>query len=214
MSQPTKLYHSLFVLQTCDTVIQRVIDRTRKMEKGQLELIADEHFLVDNALLIILELNNFLDEYEKYFHRVELAYQHRVIIFKKIIRPIIDQIKKWTELRKVRNLFIAHNCRDDAGRFYVPDITKYDVPKNTLDFHIISDFMKYISALLLTEFEKEIQEMFSYIIQFIPPARSQHDIPALNNALTAMENEVNQLCEQYGKAYRLNDVMKYLPPSE
>jgi hypothetical protein len=214
MDKPIKLFNTLFVLHKCDVVIQRVIDRTRKLENGELKLIADPEFLVDNATLIILQLNIFLDEYEKRFEDVENNYRQRVEEFKKIVLPIIELIKKWTELRKFRNLFIAHNCRDVKGNFFVPDITLYDVPKTTLDFHMISDYMKYIMQLMYKEFKPEIQQMILYIAGFVPPTKSEHNIADLNTDLEKMIDEVNALCQQYNKSYRLTDIMLYLPPDQ
>ena len=101
MNQPIKLYQSLYILQKCNVVLQRVVSRTRSTVDGKLDLIADDEFLVDNTMLIILQLTIFLDEYEKHFHRVELGYQQRVIIFKKIVSPIINQIKMCTVMDKL-----------------------------------------------------------------------------------------------------------------
>ena len=211
---PVKLYNSLFILQKCDTVIQRIISRTVGTNEGQLDLIVDQFELVDNSTLILLQLCIFLDEYENYFHRVELHYQQKVLIFKKIIKPIVDQIKKWTDLRTFRNRMIAHNCRDSQGNFHLPDIGLYNVPHSALDFHYASDYMKYITKLMMEEFNQEMYEMAHYILQFVPPVRSSHDTKAYNKSVDEMTLAVNSMCQHYHKPYRLTDITKYLPPEE
>ena len=214
MNQHIKLYQSLYILQKCNVVLQRVVSRTRSTVDGKLDLIADDEFLVDNTMLIILQLTIFLDEYEKHFQRVELGYQQRVIIFKKIVSLIINQIKMWKDLRKVRNLFVAHNFCDHSGKFYPHDFTLYNVPTTTLDYHIASDYMNYIDDLMGKEFEKELVQMTAYIMQFNPPKRMHHNIQVLNPQLLQMKKDVDNLCQQYNKPYIMSKIMLYNPPDK
>src|SRR5688572_29451112 len=108
-----KLYQTLFILQKCNIVIQRVTNRVRQVEGDQIDLkTTDQDFVVDSAQAIILELNIFLDEYDRHFPNVEQPYQMRVKACKKITSPIIGEIRKWKDLKTVRDRFLAHNCRD------------------------------------------------------------------------------------------------------
>jgi hypothetical protein len=214
MKEPIKLYESLFILHKCSNVIQRVIERTRKIENGEMILVADRDFLVDNATLIILQLAIFQEEYNGHFTQVESEYKKRVLEFREILSPVIDLLNKWSEIRKFRSLFIAHNCRaKGTGQFYPPDITQYRVPSTTFDFHLVSDYMNYIMQLMNQEFKAEMKGMVAYITGLAPKARRKHDISNLNPQLVQMQNEVNKRCEKYGKPYRLEHISQYAPPT-
>jgi hypothetical protein len=189
MSQPIKLYRTLFILQKSESIIQRIADRTRVVKDGQLELIADSNILVDNAVFMILELTNLLDEYDNKFQEVEKPYRERVLVLKTICKPILKQIRNWKDLTKVRNLFIAHNCRDKSGNFYVPDLLLYDVPKSALEFHVISDYLKYLMQLVLAEFGQEMNEALLYMFQFVKPPKKYHDVSNLNSSLEEMQRQ-------------------------
>lgn len=63
-----------------------------------------------------LDINFLNNKKAKISHKKHKPIPKKIQSFKKIMKPEIDELKKWKDLTKFRNEIIAHNLRiKDAG---------------------------------------------------------------------------------------------------
>jgi hypothetical protein len=81
------------------------------------------HFMLTNSLLsehLLVLVSSFLDEYNFQFtanNSVEL--KDRIIKFRQQLKPVLSRINQWRDIKRYRNIILAHNFRlkDDSSIF-------------------------------------------------------------------------------------------------
>jgi hypothetical protein len=111
--------------------------------------------------LNILDVCSFIDEYEKILGpRTENKFKDRISITKSICKPVIKEIKKWKDLKIVRNSFVAHNFRLSSGNmFYNQESINYNVPRNIPEMELLSNYVQIICHVILSEFAQEYENI-------------------------------------------------------
>lgn len=161
--------------------------------------------------IILLETNVFLEEYHNQFTQVEVEYSNRVKDVKQIAQPIIRRINQWKDIRKFRSQIIAHNWRDKQNNFVIPDISFYDIPRNALEYQILSDLLGYVIAIINAEFVKEVEETQHYFESIRPQPVPPTDYSNLNRELEEIQAEVFQSCRKLNKSFGIHFTLYTLP---
>ncbi|MBL7722912.1 MAG: hypothetical protein JNK27_02130 [Chitinophagaceae bacterium] len=200
MTEPVKLYESLFILHKCNLNISRLLELI-------LEKIHQANFNEDEALLLAqylqMESVSFIAEFKEnlYIHS-EKAYSQRIADIQKITRPIFNRINKWKDLNKYRNNIIAHPWRD-SGKFVIPNSPTYNVPKSWLEITVLGHYMKYVWAMVAAEFIREIRDSLSYMNKTYPFSPVPIDFSGLNEDQLKMAAEVDSIRKELNKNYYL-----------
>jgi hypothetical protein len=145
-----------------------------------------------------LMCSSFLDEYnEEFTPHKHPEYADRIMRLKRITKPVMRRINKWTDLKDYRNIVLAHNYRikrtslfaaDNKGRYFnVPHTDDEIVLLSRLipiiTMHIVEEFTEIIPAI---DFNENLQSKLRFDYKRI-------DIEA---EMTAVWNEVNSIKQQ------------------
>lgn len=96
---------------------------------------------------LIIFCCSFLDEYEKVFTPSQFPNEtDRILKLKKITLPAYKQIKKWKDLKKIRNNIIAHNLRI-KGKSILDhnEKVKYNIPTTNEEYTLLADLIFIIA---------------------------------------------------------------------
>src|SRR5690625_3315079 len=186
-----KLYQSLFILYKCNQTVNKTW-LLYQNSKGN-------NFLLFH---MILELENFNEEYKKYFNCKRIPqYKIRINQIRYIVKPVYDEIKMWN-LRQYRNSIIAHPWRRNV-EFVSPDSGKYKVPKDEFEFLFLKYYLGYIWSLISVEFKQELKEAIGYMLSLQQTPRREKDFSNINSIQKDIVEEVNSRCKEFDKSYYL-----------
>ncbi len=186
-----RLYESLFILFKCNQTVGKTWELYQK-NRGN-------NFLLFH---MILEVENFMEEYKGYFNCKNIPqYKERINQIRYITKPIFKEINKW-KLRDFRNNIIAHPWRDE-GEFILPDSEKYKAPKNEFEFLLLKNYLNYIWSLIADEFEKEDLKAQEYMCHLSGTTRRKRNFSSINEIQQNLVKDVNSRCKKYDKDYYL-----------
>lgn len=108
----------------------------------------------------IIDACSYLEEYEKIFGVItEKEYSDRALLVKSISKPVVKEIKKWSDLINIRNWMLAHNLRINKGKMlYNQAILDYNVPTTIYEIELLSHCIQIINHIIVNEFDKELEE--------------------------------------------------------
>lgn len=186
-----KLYQSLFILFKCNQTVNKTWELYQE-NRGN-------NFLLFH---MVLEIENFKEEYKGYFNCKNISeYKKRINQIRYIIKPVFKEINKWN-LRQFRNNIIAHPWRN-GGEFISPDSKEYEVPKNDFEFLLIKNYINYIWSLIAAEFEEEFIIANEYMFKISEKPKREKDYSNVNSIQENLVKEVNSRCKKYDKDYYL-----------
>lgn len=186
-----KLYQSLFILFKCNQTVGETWELYQR-NKGS-------NFLLFH---MILEVENFMEEYKSYFNCKNIPqYKKRINQIRNIIKPILKEINKW-KLSGFRNNIIAHPWRN-GREFISPDSKEYTAPKNEFEFLLLKNYINYIWSLIAAEFEKEDLKAQEYMYHLSGTPRGERDFSSINEIQKNLVKDVNSRCKEYDKDYYL-----------
>jgi len=192
------IHESLFILHKCNYTINRIWALLDRFKENK-QMVYDYGNVLSNY--IKMELLSFMDEYHNYFNnKSENDYSKRISEIKAICKPVVKRINRWRGLNKFRNDIIAHTWRAD-GKLVLPDRSKYDVPKNLVEIKILVDLNNYLWGLINAEFEKETAFALNHFVNLKQTESKMTDVTKINQEMISMAEEVDVLCQKYGKAF-------------
>lgn len=198
------LYHSLFIFHKTYVSIDRIMDRVRSVQDDVIRMKVSDNDVVDYANQLILEVSIFLDEYNSYWYqKAETDFRERIMQVRNICAPIMKALQQWSDIRDFRNRFVAHNWRDKKGKFVVPDLNIYNIPRNTFEYHMMADFVRYMYTCISFHFKNEIHEMVDYMYTRFHPRNDQTEYTLLNHELMEMAKDVNHRAVKYHSDFTL-----------
>ena len=113
---------------------------------------------------VVMDVNSFLDEFHKRFEQeAEEKYKTKIQSIKRIVKPVLDKISEWKELARMRHEMIAHNWRDNKGKFIIDKLGGYNAPRTFHDLLYLDAYIVLIKAVIMAEFSREAKEFASYI---------------------------------------------------
>ena len=149
--------------------ILKEIDYTRResfiVGFSENQIITTSFSIQWNILIItqslIDELNQFLFNYTP----DDISLKNRIKGFKKIIDPALNEIKKWKDIKKIRNNILAHNGRDYYGESMIlsTEYENYNIPIFHNDFYVLFQLLKIITEKAEEIFAQENQEVAGII---------------------------------------------------
>lgn len=206
MTEPVRLYESLFILYKCNlnisNLLKLIVDKIHQKNTNEEEAMLLAQYLQMESVSFLVEFKENLYQYS------ENDFKQRVGDIQKITKPIVNRINKWKDLNKYRNNIIAHPWRD-SGKFVVPDSQKYSVPSSWLEITVLGHYIKYIWAMIRAEFNNEIIGSLNYISKTYPnndPVKV--DFSNLNKDQVNMAIEVDSIRKELGRNYYLK-VMQF-----
>lgn len=142
-----------------------------------------------NYLLIIA--NSYIDEYNENFtsskHPEFLA---RINKLKKITKPILKRINKWTHFKDYRNHILAHNFRIKGQSIFAKNFQKFHfkVPHTNSEIVLLAELIRIINITVAHEFPELLDDKYytETILDKISFDYNEVDI----------QNELNQLSEE------------------
>jgi hypothetical protein len=103
----------------------------------------------------IIIANSFFDEYNKEFTSSKhLEYRDRINRLKKITKPVLKRISKWTNFKDYRNYILAHSFRFKDKSFFDNDFKpfKFNVPHTNSEIILLANLMKVVTSCIAQEF--------------------------------------------------------------
>ena len=183
---------------------------TRAIERNQSDWNPkDQAHYIALYNTILLNTCSYLDEYNKHFLiNSEPKFHERIKSVKKIAKPALKEINKWTGLRDYRNQMIAHNFRIEEREFSFNIIGEYDAPRTYADLALLRKHLMMIQGIIEAEFRIELPNINAFINSFqVKKPVKQHS--NVENELRSVLTEINNLCDVCGKDYIL-DMNLYL----
>jgi hypothetical protein len=110
---------------------------------------------------LVIYCCSFLDEYERVFNPSQFPNDSKKIIeFKKVVLPAYKRIKKWKDIKKLRNSLIAHNHRIKGKSIFDHDTRiKYNVPSTNEEFTLLADLIFLIAEQIHLYFPETVSKM-------------------------------------------------------
>ena len=197
--QDIKFYESIFILFKCQQAINNLWNKLGNSNQNIKGFVPSDTPLLYH---IILEVVSYSDEYDLYFNPKYLdKYKERISQIKEINKPIFKEMRQW-KLKEFRNNIIAHPWRNGV-KFAHPDSSNYNVPNNPLEFSILVNYVNYSWSLIEREFEFELLNTMTYMVQISNFPSLIKDYSLLNQKQIMLVDEVNKKCLDFKKDYAL-----------
>lgn len=113
-----------------------------------------------NYSLIIC--NSFFDEYnEEFTSSKHPEYTDRINRLKKITKPVIKRLSKWTDFKNYRNHLLAHNLRVNGVSIFDTGFLKkdYKIPHTNTEIILLANMMKIITYCISLEFPELVENI-------------------------------------------------------
>lgn len=153
---------------------------------------------------ILMDICSYLDEYnDNFFQKAEEQFKGRILEIRKISKPAFKKIKEWKDLKEYRNQMIAHNFRINGNDFSFNMLGQYNAPRTWADLVLLRKNIFMINSVIEAEFNEEMKQINSFIRSFqVKEKKFNYD--NIENDITDVVGEINQLCIANSKTYRLN----------
>jgi len=108
--------------------------------------------------MMILKANAFLDEYNSKFNISRYPdNKDSIMRIKKVCRPILKKINKWSGIKPYRNEILGHNLRRNDVSLFTME-SEYKLPYTSFDYLALCDLIFLIAEQFRFEFKEEILE--------------------------------------------------------
>jgi hypothetical protein len=111
---------------------------------------------------ILLQACSFMDEWKHL--GATCKNETRLVALRKNLKPLTNRINQWSDLRSIRNTFIAHNLRDkknDNENVLLKSYsTSLNIPDTFGDYLLLCGCIQFIFRLLIREFKAEYEELY------------------------------------------------------
>lgn len=203
-----KIYESLYIFSRYEQDIRYLMELLIDFgynNKGQNDWNAKETSHYQTMYnTILMDTCSYLDEYNKNFlHNAENEFHDRIKTIKKIARPAFKKLSEWTDLRSYRNQMVAHNFRIDGNDFSFKKLGQYKAPRTYLDIVMLRKHLMMIHGIISAEFHNELKSINEFLNTF-PVQEQQIDYSNVETDLLAVLDEINTLCENNSKPYKLS----------
>lgn len=113
-----------------------------------------------NYSLIIC--NSFFDEYnEEFTSSKHPEFADRINRLKKITKPVIKRLSKWTDFKNYRNHLLAHNLRVNGVSIFDTGFLKkdYKIPHTNTEIILLANMTKIITCCISSEFPELVENL-------------------------------------------------------
>lgn len=189
----SSIYHLVFF----GNLIGNYEKALRDLNKTDLDKIdRDSDYALYTAVFCqtLILTDSLLDEYDKFFTSTDEIQKERISRTKKIVKPAIDRIRRWTDLKNFRNNVLAHNLRiknqHQVSVFISGKWHKYNIPSSTLDLQILFGCISQITNIISNvhskeyeQFKNELPEKLDIIIGVQSLEESNHELQWILNEI-------------------------------
>lgn len=154
------LYHLVFIGNSIENTVKAfstVIDKTDEWHERVL--------YVSTFSVVIIQTVSFLDEYHNFLKSTDDELNNTINAIKKAVKPAVDQINRWKEIRDFRSNALAHNLRDRKKMITVFEkgLSSYDIPKTGNDLMVLHNCILMIKKPFESAFKKKLQIVQNYL---------------------------------------------------
>src|SRR6185312_9433572 len=150
------LFHLIFIGNLVEKNFETLVDVLGKHDQKH-----DDVLLNSTGSLLIIQTVSFLDEYNHHLKSLDEDEKAVVLMIKKSLKPAVDEINKWKDLRKFRNIALAHNLRNVKTNesifndgFYI-----YDIPKTGADLLVLYQCVVMIKRAFENGFDDKLMSV-------------------------------------------------------
>jgi hypothetical protein len=150
------LYHLVFIGNLIENTIRaftNIIDKTEEVHERAL--------YVSTFSIILIQTVSFLDEYHNFIKSPDEELNNTIKTIKKAVKPAVEQINDWKEIRDFRNHVLAHNLRDrkKMTTVFEKGLSSYDIPKNGADLLVLYNCILMIKKTFESAFRAKLQAL-------------------------------------------------------
>jgi hypothetical protein len=117
--------------------------------------------LLNYAIIIA---NSFFDEYnEEFTSSKHPTYKDRINRLKKITKPVLKRLNKWTNFKDYRNYILAHSFRFKDTSIFDKDFKpfKFNAPHTNSEIILLAELMRIVTTCIAQEFPELLVQMNS-----------------------------------------------------
>ncbi len=106
--------------------------------------------------------NSFFDEYNDEFTSLKHSeYADRINRLKKLTKPVLKRLSKWTNFKEYRNQILAHNLRINGRSIFDCDFSKkdYKIPYTNSEIILLANMVKIIIRCINLEFPELLENL-------------------------------------------------------
>lgn len=141
----------------------------------------------------LLKSASFLEEFNTIFTPSNYPdYRDRIILFKKIVKPVTKRIDQWKDIRNYRNQILAHNFNINNSSFFSEDYENilYNVPHTDAEIKLLSELLVIITNNLVFVFPE---------IKNLDLNPKMMDKLKFKRTIVDLENEIHAIRENVAK---------------
>jgi hypothetical protein len=202
-----QLYESLYIFaryaQDIKYLFELMIDfgyRERKADEWTRKELTHYITLYNT---ILLDVCSYMDEYNKHFAaKAELQFKERIVELKRIAKPAVKKINKWSGLKEYRNQMIAHNFRVNEDTFSFNKLGQYNAPRTYADIALLRKYLMMVQTIIEAELQSELPNVNPYIQSFEVQNRTTN-YETIEEDLKTVVDEINFFCKANNKPYLL-----------
>lgn len=111
---------------------------------------------------IIIKSCSFMEEWDKFLAiKTDINHRDKLLLIKRIVSPVRKEINKWKDLKKFRNEVIAHNFRNNDGKFSLDEIYSYNCPNTIEELYYLISFLEIMTKVLSMNFKEYSYQILS-----------------------------------------------------
>jgi hypothetical protein len=191
----SKTQESILVLCTLHALLDEYLNCLTK-EKDNPESVIFS--IISNQ--IIITSCSYMDEWEEFGKLISEDQSQRILTLRKIVKPVISRINKWSDMRQFRNSMIAHNHRikKENNSLAIFNISrKLNCPYSFYDYKLLIGCIFITKNILLRMFQKEYNQSIPNIksIEDIVPINEIKDEKTYRNELDNLTQDVQTLID-------------------
>jgi hypothetical protein len=152
------LYHLVFIGNSIENTLDAFTNVLDKVEPQHERTLYASTFSI-----VLIQTVSFLDEYHNFIRATDEELNNTIKAIKKAVKPAVDQINEWKEIRDFRNHVLAHNLR--RGKKMITVFTKglnsYDIPKNSAELIVLQSCISMIKKTFESAFRTKLEALQS-----------------------------------------------------
>jgi len=182
------LIHLLTQIKMINQIGDKVQDMKQILDSIKLEGYYEKFKCsngIENVTLeyCILLSNSFIDEYQEFTPVKFYFLKERVSNIKIILSPIFKKVNSTYDIKKYRNILLAHNFRIKGKSFFDKEVEKFkfNIPNNHKDIQVLIDLFTIVTSTICQEFIEityglDMQEKMIDKIEFINNPITSDDV--------------------------------------
>ena len=154
--------------------------------------------------MTLIDSVSYLEEYEQVFGiKTEDEFRDRIKIVKTINKPLISRIKKWKDLKILRNQLLAHNLRQGKNGLYIFDVENlgYNAPRTVNDLFLLSNLIQFSTETINSEFLKELKTINNKNLKEVKLQANRLTKNDVSSITVALLKEANKEKEKFKRSY-------------